>query len=220
MNRSKTCLLFFVMSLCAAPVFAGPLATEPNAYFDGSFTWHDTTAYQGYDLFNNPTALTGTIDWVVFAPGVFDTLGYTGYTSTPGEFVYAYQANETGAAPLSNVSVTLETVADNFGWFTGNGVLGAPPSASYFFPSPPSANWDFHPAGINGTTSGLIFSSPFGPQLLDGSTVDHGSVAVVIPLPSPLEPNIPEPGTMTLAFCGVAVFVAQRLHRRYRQARA
>jgi len=220
MNRSIICLLSCAAALCAAPALAGPLATEPNAYVNGFGTWHGSTAFQGFDLFNNPTDLTGSIDWVVFAPGVFQTLGYAGYAPTPGEYVYAYQGNETGNAPLSSLSVSLETLADNFGSFTGNGVFGAGPSASYFFPSPPSANWDFQPNGINGTTSGLVFSSPYGPKLLDGSTIDHGSVAIVIPLPSPQEPNIPEPGTLTLAACGIAVLASLRLHRRFRGRQA
>src|SRR3954453_22813168 len=134
MNRSIICLLSCAAALCAAPALAGPLATEPNAYVNGFGTWHGSTAFQGVDLFNNPTDLTGSIDWVVFAPGVFQTLGYAGYAPTPGEYVYAYQGNGTGNAPVSTLSVSLETLADNFGSFTGNGVFGAGPSASYFFP--------------------------------------------------------------------------------------
>jgi hypothetical protein len=227
MNRSRIYLLAFAVALCAAPVLAGPLATEPNAYVNGFGTWHGSTNYQGYDDFptNTPgheTQLIGHIDWVVFAPNVFNTLGYAGYVAPAGEYVYAYQATETGSAPLSNVSVTLETLADTIGTFTGNGVAGGAPSASYFFPNPlpdpsnTSANWDFAP-GVNATTSGLIFSSPFGPKLLDGSTIDDGSIAVVIPLPSPEAGNIPEPGTLTLASCGLAVFGLQWLRRRVRR---
>jgi hypothetical protein len=58
---------------------------------------------------------------------------------------------------------------------------------------------------------GLVFSSPFEPTLLDGSTIDHGSVALVDPLPSPA----PEPGTVIIWTCGIALAVLRGLkHRR------
>ncbi len=223
MSRFITSLLLGAVALCATTAIAGPLATDPAAYFDGSFTWHSTTPYQGYNDYptnTSPSNLSGTIDWAVYAPGTFPA-GYLGYTPTPGEFVYAYQAYEVGSAPLSGFSVTLEAIADNIGSFAGLGVTGSTPSASYFFPNPltpTSANWDFDPTVAAGmSTAGLAFSSPYGPKFLDGSVIDDGTVGDVIPLPSPDPAYVPEPGTMTLALCGLIAFGLQYLRRRGRR---
>ncbi len=225
MSRLKTCLLSFAVAFAATSAFAGPLNGEANAYFDGFNTWSSTTPYQGYNDYpfnTSPSNMFGTIDWVVFAPGDF-TPGYLGYTPTLGEFVYAYQVlQDAGAsAPLSGLSVVLEAAADNIGTFTGNGVAGVGTSADYFIGGAfPSANWDIF-AGVGpGTTSvGLVFSSPYGPKLLSGSVIDDGSVGDVIPLPSPDPQYIPEPGTMTLAMCGLVAFGLQLLRRRGQKAR-
>jgi hypothetical protein len=224
MSRLKTCLLSFAVAFAATSAFAGPLNGEANAYFDGFNTWSSTTPYQGYHDYPinlDPSNMHGTVDWVVFAPGDF-TPGYLGYTATPGEFVYAYQAIQDGnaTAPLSGLSVVLEAAADNIGTFSGNGVAGTAASAAYFIGGPfPSANWEFNdPPSVVTTSVGVVFSSPFGPKLLSGSVIDDGSVGDVIPLPSPDPQYIPEPGTMTLAMCGLVVFGLQLLRRRGRKA--
>ena len=217
MSRFITSLLLGAVALCATTALAGPLAVEPNAYLG---IWKSTTPYQGYNDYPinaNPSGMFGTIDWVVFAPGDF-TPGYLGYTPTPGEFVYAYQAIQDPAAfaPLTGLSVVLEAAANNIGTFTGNGVFGVATGSEFFLGLPfPSANWDL-PAGVGagGTSVGLVFSSPFGPKLLSGSVIDDGSVGDVVPLPSPDPEYIPEPGTMTLAMCGLVVFGLQLLRRR------
>ena len=217
MSRFITSILLGAVALCATTAFAGPLAGEANAYLG---IWKSTTAYQGYNDYpvnSDPSGLFGTIDWVVFAPGAF-TPGYLGYTPTAGEFVYAYQVLQDPAAfaPLSGLSVVLEAAADNIGTFTGNGVAGVATTADYFIGGAfPSANWDVLTGVGPGLTSvGLVFSSPFGPKLLSGSVIDDGSVGDVIPLPSPDPLYIPEPGTMTLAICGLVVFGLQLLRRR------
>jgi hypothetical protein len=221
MSRFITSLLLGAVALCATTAIAGPLAVESNAYLG---VWKGTTAYQGYNdypLNTDPSNMHGTIDWVVFGPGNF-TPGYLGYVPTPGEFVYAYQViqNAGASAPLTALSVVLEAAANNIGTFTGNGVLGVPTSGEYFIGLPfPSANWDIASGvGDGGTSVGLAFSSPFGPKLLSGSVIDDGSVGDVIPLPSPDPEYIPEPGTMTLAVCGLVVFGVQLLRRRRRNA--
>ena len=224
MIRLKTCLLSCAVAIAATSAYAGPLNGEANAYFDGFNTWTSTTPYQGYTdyPFNTKASdMFGTIDWVVFAPGDF-TPGYLGYTPTAGEFVYAYQVLQDidASAPLTGLSVVLEAAADNIGTFTGNGVAGVASSADYFIGGPfPSANWDiFAGVGPGATSVGLVFSSPFGPKLLSGSVIDDGSVGDVIPLPSPDPEYIPEPGTMTLAMCGLVVFGLQLLRRHGRKA--
>ena len=223
MSRFQAFLLACVVICCPTTSLAG-LATDPSAFIDGSlFQWHGST---GYESVEEPS-LNGYVEWAVFAPGAFPG-GYAGYVPTPGEFVYTYQVFEVGPAPLSNLSVSLETIADNIGWFTGdnagNGLVdGDVPTASYFFPddiTPTSANWDFSP-GISpnilnpdGSTMGLAFSSPYGPINLDGSVVNGGGFALVIPLPSP----VPEPGTLVFWSCGIVFCAVRYLRRRGRKA--
>ncbi len=222
MSRFITSLLFGAVALCATTAVAGPLAVEANAYLG---IWKSSTPYQGYNDYpinSDPSDMYGTIDWVVFGPGDF-TPGYLGYTPTAGEFVYAYQVIQDPAAlaPLSSLSVVLEAAANNIGTFTGNGVAGVATTSDFFIGGGfPSANWDLAPPSVAAgqTSVGLVFSSPFGPKLLSGSVIDHGSVGDVIPLPSPDPLYIPEPGTMTLAMCGLVVFGLQLLRRRSRRA--
>ena len=148
MSRFITSLLLGAVALCATTAIAGPLATDPAAYFDGAFTWHSTTPYQGYNDYptnTSPSGLTGTIDWAVYAPGTFPA-GYLGYTPTPGEFVYAYQAIQSGPAPLSGYSLTLEAIGDNIGSFAGLGVVGPASVRELFFPESPDA--DFGQLGL------------------------------------------------------------------------
>ena len=227
MSCFKTCLLACAVSCCAATASAGVLSGFAGALLSGS------TPYQGYAdyPFNTiPTNLTGYIDYAVFSPGSFPTgLGqFSGYTPTAGQFVYTYQLFETGTAPVSNLSVTLWALAlaNNIGSFSGLGVSGQSPIAvtgSYFFPdniTPTSANWDFAPGvaisllNPAGSTSGLAFSSPYGPIMLDGGAIDDGSFAVVIPLPSPA----PEPSTLMFWSCGIVFCAVRWLRRRGHKA--
>jgi hypothetical protein len=226
MSRFITSLLLGAVALCATSAYAGPLNGDANAFTDMNGTWTGTTSYQGYNDYpinNDPSDMHGTIDWVVYGPGVYATLGYDpGYVAAPGAYVYAYQVIQDGdaGAPLSSLSVVLEAVANNIGTFTGNGVVGVPTTGQFFIGLPfPSATWDFAADTVQGgeTSVGLAFSSPFGPKLLSGSVIDDGSVGDVIPLPSPDPQYIPEPGTMTLALCGLVVFGFQLLRRRRKQ---
>ena len=57
-----------------------------------------------------------------------------------------------------------------------------------------------------GNSEGLVFSSIKVPKNLFGSTIDGGTGAIVIPLPSPDVTDVPEPATMSLlALAGVAL---------------
>jgi hypothetical protein len=214
MNRPKSLLLTGALALCATQAFAGPLAVDTTSIAG----FHGTTPFQGYDLSHNPSGLTGTIDYAVWAPGTFPGT-FAGFSAS--DYVYAYQAHETGPAPLSSVSIALTGPADtlNIGDFTGdNGfglVSGSPSNLAYILPLD-SANWAmFVPQG--GSSDGLAFSSPNGPIMSTGSTIDDGTVGFVMPVPSPNPNRVPEPGTLTLASCGVAVFVLQWLRRRGRK---
>ena len=213
MNQSKTYLLACGLALYAAQVFAGPLAVDTTA-IPG---WHNTTGY------SNTHGLVGTIDYAVWAPGTFPTpASFTGYTPTPGDYVYTYQAHETGFADLSQVGVTLTGPTDvlNIGDFTGNNGLGpvlGDASISAFINPLDSANWLFDGVATGHSTDGLAFSSPNGPTWADARNVDDGTIAFAIPVPSPNPNNAPEPATLTLAAFGLAALMLHRLTRARRK---
>ena len=213
MKHYLRCLLAGALVTCASVAAAGTLATDGSSYLG---TWHGSAAFQGYFLGGvMPSGLTGTIDYAVYAPGTFPA-GFAGYTPTPGEFVYAYQAFETGPAPLSAVSINLLNPADQIGTFSGGGVSGDAPLADFLAPFD-SANWLFTGVLVpqGGSTSGLVFSSPGAPIWSTASTIDDGTVGLVLAVPTPGAsngmPNTPEPGTFALALLAAAAFA---LHRR------
>ncbi|REK17183.1 MAG: PEP-CTERM sorting domain-containing protein [Planctomycetota bacterium] len=209
MSRCTTYLLICALALCAAPSIAGPLDGDPNAYLG---TWSGSTPYQGFDLSNQPTELTGYVDWAVYGPGDFP-VAFTGYTPTPGELTYAYQVYVTNDAPVTSLSVNLINPADNIGSFTGGGVSGDPTIAELLVPFD-SANWFFTSIPNGGKSVGLVFSSPNLPIFLNGTVIDDGSVADVIPLPSPGPVPIPEPSSIVLALIGIAGLAWGCLRRR------
>ncbi|HEX3727956.1 MAG TPA: hypothetical protein VHV08_17010 [Pirellulales bacterium] len=179
------------------------MSTDSSSYLG---IWHGSTSYQGYDFNNQPTGLVGYIDWAVYAPGNVPAglTGIAGWTPTPGEFVYAYQAYETGSAPMTAVAVDLQNPADNIGTFLAAGLTGSLSTSSYINPFD-SANWTFAGIGAGGMTVGLVFSSPDLPMLDQATTIDD-STGFAIPVPSPSAMHIPEPGTLTLASLGIFVF--------------
>jgi MYXO-CTERM domain-containing protein len=217
MTLFKSRLLACAFALCATPALAGTLAGDGSSYLG---TWHGTTGFQGHNLDLTNSQLTGTLDYAVYAPGTFPA-GFLGYTPTLHEFVYAYQGFETGAAPLSSVSINLVNPADNIGTFSGGGVSGDPSIASTLFYFD-NANWLFNGVPAGGSTTGLVFSSPNVPMMSTGSTIDDGTVGLVFPVPSPDGqsggPNTPEPATLTLALIGMAAFALHRVRRRKRVA--
>lgn len=215
MNSSKTLLLFVCgLALFCAPVTANPLSPLAVDTTTLGGIWHGSTYY------NAGTGLEGWTDWAVWAPNTFPA-GFSGYSAPAGEYIYAYQGEQIGAAPLSELKVLLQTTAGNQGSFTGNNgfglVAGDPPNLATFM-TLTDAVWGFDGVLPGTTTAGLVFASPYGPTLLSGTVTDHGSSTDVIPLPSPLSPSIPEPATLTLASCGLVVFAFGLLRRRGRKS--
>ncbi len=210
-------LLVFAAPALAGPLPAGPLATAPGVYVDGfANVWHGSTGY------SNVSGLSGFVDWAVWAPDTFP--GFAGYTPTPGEYIYTYQAAVEGTAALSSLFVTLENAADNAGQFSGDAGFGLVSGVTILSPGVDGylgidplnqAEWYWF-GGIaeNDRSTGLAFSSPNAPMLSDGTLIDHGTSAFVVPVPSPGGPVIPEPSTLVLASCGALVFVVRMLRRR------
>ena len=217
MIRTRTTLLLgLALVVSAAPALAGPLpvgplATAPGVYVDGfANVWHGSTDY------SNAFGLEGFIDWAVWAPGTFP--GFTGYAPTAGEYVYTYQAAEEGTAALTSFFVTLDNAADNIGEFSGDAGFGLVDGIAADFmqilPLNQSEWYWFSGIPEDFRSRGLAFSSPNPPMLSDGTVIDHGTFAFVIPVPSPGGPIIPEPSTFVLAACGASLFVVRWWRRR------
>jgi len=220
MTFPRNCLQAWAVALLlSSSAAAGPLASDTNTY---GGIWHSSTPFQGYFDYpgnTNPSTLSGHIDWAVYAPGQFPG-GFSDYSPDPDEFVYAYQAFiDEGSAPLSFVGVTIQTVANNIGTFTGNGGFGLVTGDDSLFsqflfdgPNITDANWSFDE--IQDMTRGLVFTSPNGPMLLDGRVIDGGSTGDVVPLPTPNPEWVPEPSSLTLASLGLGMFVLRWLRGR------
>jgi hypothetical protein len=172
--------------------------------------WHGSTPYI------NAFGLSGFVDWAVWAPNTFPAFG--GYAPTAGEYVYTYQAAVEGSAALSSVFVTLDNPADNIGTFSGDAgfglVTGVPIDFAQILALNQAEWYWFDGIPTDSRSIGLAFSSPNPPILSDGTLIDHGSSAFVVPVPSPGGPVIPEPSTFVLAACGASLFVVRWFRRR------
>ncbi len=229
MNLRTSFTIFGLVASCASPVFAGALASDTTSYLS---SWNGTTAFQGHDEFGNPSGLVGTVDYAVYTDAQFQA-NFPGSGFTPAntnDFIYVYQAFETGSAALSSLSVRVVNQVDAQSYFSGindlgNGaqlVAGQAPSSMTTDTADGFVTWEFPGVLTGGSTAALVFASPFAPILSQGSTIDDGTVGFVRPLPAPGTttgtPNTPEPGTLTLVLLGVAGLGAYRLRSWKRKA--
>ena len=197
-------LTFAVVATClgvlVASAAAGPLATHPDAFDDGSKVWAGST------LFDSATGVSGRVDWAVFAPGLFPYAG-SGYTPTPGEYVYAYQFHNDGTDALTSLSVALLHPADNVGTFTA--LPGDASTGAVLLPAS-KAEWGFSGLAPGDSTVGLAFSAPTKPQDLFGIVLGGGTFALAQPLPSPSSTDVPEPVTLGLLAAGSVLALTKR----------
>jgi hypothetical protein len=215
MRPTSIALGWIAVALLAAPAWGGPLATHPDAYFDGVTTWHGSTDF----VDGISGTLEGSVDWAVFGPGDFP-VAFGGYAPTFGELVYTYQINVTGSSILSSLSVAIDAgqPVNNIGSFTGGGVSGTSTSAAFFSPAatPDTAVYQFAGIGTGETSVGLAYSSSHVPMEFFGSVLNGGLGAFVDPLPSPSPTPIPEPSTVMLAMCGMFAVVGWNIRKRLR----
>ena len=211
-------LSFVVFS---APVFAS-LIYDAGLAFDG---WAGTT-YFDFDNQNYPADfpvtpggqigdnLEGYVEWVIYDVGNFP-LGYTGYTPTADQLVYAYQIFVTGNMdnPVTNVAVAIipGRPKNNIGFFSGGSVSGDVPTDQEFLTQ--YADWDFDGIATGTSSRGIAFSSPNVPENLFGSVVDGGQSAPVIFLPSPSATAIPEPSMLVMLMFGAGSLILARRRR-------
>jgi hypothetical protein len=199
-----------LLGLWAVPATASLLDTG-TAFNDGVTTWRGTSVFPA----TPDPILSGSIDWVVYAPGQFP---FSGYAPTANEYTYVYQLHSTGSAPITNFSVPLENYADNIGTFidTGHGMTGidtVTDGANLFLPPGGFASWDFNGVGQDQSSCGLVFSSPRMPFELVGVVINHGENRSFT-IPSPSAHPVPEPAMIWGLLSGLAMLAATWLRRR------
>jgi hypothetical protein len=199
-----------LVGLCGT-VLAGPLAVDPNVWFDGTTLWHGTT-----NMTAGPNAeeeyLNVDVDWAVYCP---DQFHWDGYVPTPGEFTYAYQVYVNPQVGVFKFSVGMleGNDANNIGAFSDppNGLAGVAPASMYFGGTPPdTANWEWaSPGMLPGQNSmGLVYCSANAPLFFVGSIQNAGlQAAGLVPSPSDV---IPEPATLVLAGVGAMMLLRRR----------
>jgi hypothetical protein len=199
-----TIVISFLATVWAIGAKANLLDYSSYAYIDATNrVWYGQTNY-------NSAPLSGSVEWVVFAPGKFNlAFPSSPYQPPSNELVYAYQIDNVGSSDASTLDVAIVAgrPADSIGYFpltysgTNNGIA---PTSSSFVPSSPFvlAHW-FKQGGIlaGQSSSGLAYASPNVPEDEFGSLINSGAGADADPLPSPSTVIVPtpEPGAMTLA---------------------
>jgi hypothetical protein len=177
---------------------AGILSGHPDAF--GGWT--------GTVPFSNAAGLNGTIDYAVFTAADFNSnFGGLGYT--PGDaLVYTYHVNVGDPSLFVSAEIVgIVNPANTIGTF---GPLNASDVNATAFSFDPTGNaeWFFTPDEIPAGLSsyGLAFSSPNTPMAGASVTVDGGTFANALGLPTPSEFAVPEP--MSLSLAAVALIAA------------
>ncbi len=202
------------------PLQASLLDYSADAYQDpdapNGIAWYGSTPYT-----NSGGSLSGTVNWVVFAPGEFPpALSGPSFTPPAGELVYAFQISSTGSLDTSTLQADIEPgcPADSIGSFPlGSGVApGTGPGDVTLNPGA-SAYWYFPGGILTGQSSiGLAYASPNTPQQEYGSLIDGGANAYASPLPTPSTALyvVPEPSTVILlAAAAILLGLRRRLWR-------
>jgi hypothetical protein len=207
MTRTRTCVLAIALALCATPSFAGYLATDGSSY----------AGWNGSSSFDDGIDLEGYVDWAVYAPGFWPATFTYNIGLDTSQFLYTYQVFSTGSDPVSINLVPINGPGQDAGYFTGSGVSasvdGEIPTSS-FVDDFLFAAWTFDGLVSPESSKGLMYTSPNLPEFSSALIQDGGGSAVAEDVPAPGPFGIPEPGTMTLAACGLAGFAAMLLRRR------
>jgi len=194
-----------VVLMVAAAAEAGLLRDDPNA-MSGWRGW------QRFAASDSAYTMEVDLDFAVYAPGDF---GGSSDPSGGTEYLYAYEILNTvnsDSVSISSFTVGLEALsqAGNIGIDGGPPGIpdGVTPTAQGITGS--SAVWSFLLDQIDyGEDSmTLIYTSPFAPQWLTGSTHD-GGLSDKQSLPSPM----PEPATIALMVLGGVGVVLSRRRR-------
>ncbi len=200
--RKVSNLILAVLFAAAIPAWAS-LATDPDAYFDGTNTW------QGSVALDNIAGISASVEFAVFEGDTYN-LNYAGDLgiSVTGDYVYAYQilVNSQSTIPLDFYSVGIDpqvSVAD----VHLNPFAGIAGGIQTQFQSALSASVLYvFSTGIDGNTNPprstvMVFSSDDGPTNGFGVISSGFFAGQVDGIPSP----VPEPATMALLISGAAM---------------
>ncbi len=193
--------LFKLFAVLALLVSAAPTSQAGilNGFAPNFGGWTGTVP------FNNGVGLSGTIDYAVLTAAQFNAnFGGLGYV--PGDaLVYTYQVEVAGSLGVSAEIVGIVNPANTIGTFD----IGDQDASSASFT--PNARWLFSPEIPTGMTSwGLAFSSPNTPIIGASVTVDGGTQAFVVGVPTPGPDAIPEPASLALMAAAFAVACLRR----------
>lgn len=210
MTRTTSNGLRFTAALILSALFAstsqaGILNGHLGAYNDPLWPGDVT----GSVAFNNGVGLSGTIDYAVFTANSFNAnFGGLGYV--PGDsLVYTYQVFVNGSLGVSAEVVGVTNPANTIGTFN----IGDQDASSASF-TPTTARWLFSPEIPTGMSSyGLAFSSPRRPIVGGSLTVDGGTTAFVLGVPTPGTIDVPEPTSLLLMAASLAATCFTRRFR-------
>lgn len=212
---------------------AGWLASTPHAYDDGFGptlgVWQGSHAYSRTAP-AGPNAITGTLEYAVFAPGAFQAFlndhfgGPPPFDPAPGEVVYAYQLLDvTVANPgVTKISVGLDAIdipgtISPPSWIPTGAINEQLPDSGEYIANT-SMVWNFPDlAGTVGVNERLLvgeqspilfFSSEYLPEL-DNITVTSGIagphyVDAVPSIGTNLSSEIPEPSSLAILLIAAA----------------
>ena len=161
------------------------------------------------------------VDWCVYTPTGWAAAGWGGYTPTAGEFVYAYQVENVGWAPILGLGVKMidDNDANNIGVFNLAGVAanGTPPFGfSGTAPNLDMANWYWQITNLlaGQKSEGLVYSSINMPLEYDVLIHDGGTSAENIVANNDPGVASPSPEPATLGLLAVGLFAVLRRRRR------
>lgn len=212
--RIGICGITLALMLLAGSALASPLATDINAYNDGTIVWRGVTT-MGFEK-EDGKWLLADVDWCVYRGSAFTYGSYTTdegtYTPQANEFVYAYQVHPIGDLEVTSLAVDMmsSNEAEHLGYFQVESTDEIIPDYMAFggtYPDLNTANWELL-VNPGESSIGLVYVSVNAPKWEYGYIQDGGTGASdLVPSPSNI---IPEPATISLLLAGAGLFIRRK----------